>query len=78
MEHILACPRCNKSNRFGARVCGFCGQDMAYKCPHCHVDVDPGMAYCPYCGETLSVRSIRRNSANGDPSTNPDVVLELT
>jgi hypothetical protein len=77
MEHILACPSCNTPNRFGALLCGFCGQNLAHKCTHCQVDIDPGMDYCPYCGEASSVWSIGQSPANDEPSKNPDFVLEL-
>jgi len=78
MEHILACPKCNRPNRFGERVCGFCGGNLAHKCARCQVDIDPGMAYCPCCGETSTARPIEQSPANSDPSKNPDVVLEFS
>ncbi|MBM4446664.1 MAG: hypothetical protein FJ023_04835 [Chloroflexi bacterium] len=77
MEHIVACPTCNKPNRFGEPLCGFCGQNLAYRCAHCHVDIDPSMTYCPHCGETSLVWSIEQSLANDEPSEKPDFVLEL-
>ena len=75
MEHILACPSCNASNRFGEQVCRFCGHDLAHKCTRCHVEIDPGMAYCPYCGEISPAWSVVKNPANDEPSKDPDLVL---
>jgi class 3 adenylate cyclase/tetratricopeptide (TPR) repeat protein len=57
----MQCPRCQASNRPGARFCRECGAPLG-GCPTCGAVLEPGSHFCDSCGATLEVTSARATS----------------
>src|SRR5262245_36555175 len=49
----MCCPRCQHTNRDGARFCEVCGSPLAGLCAVCGNQPRPGATFCDRCGAPL-------------------------
>ena len=50
----MKCPKCNFTNREGAKFCKECGTKFNFNCPECGSSCDPTDKFCDECGHSLS------------------------
>lgn len=51
----MKCPKCQFSNRVGAKFCKECGNKFELTCPQCENTYTPDAKFCDECGHDLQV-----------------------
>jgi len=50
----MECKNCSKTNKQGARFCGYCGAKLFMQCPECGSAQDPDLRFCNQCGHSFT------------------------